>query len=131
MVTDGLKAAIANLIPAMFELPTGEKVKITIDEAAFAKPSVPVDVVGIKNQRVLPTECRQRAATYKGDFKIRIMFNVGGKSMTIDRSLGNLPIMIKVRAISFPKTYKISHCLRNEIIFLIYIAYTMLVFLKI
>lgn len=97
MVTDGLKAALADLIPSLFELPTGERVKITIDEAAFAKPSVPVDAVGVRTQKVLPTECRQRAATYKGDFKIRVTFTVDGKSMTVDRSVGNLPIMIKVR----------------------------------
>lgn len=96
MVTDGLKTALADLIPPVFELPTGERVKITIDEAAFAKPTVPMDAVGVKNQKVLPTECRQRAATYKGDFKIRITFTVDGKSVTVDRSLGNLPIMIKV-----------------------------------
>ncbi|KAI5641008.1 RNA polymerase rpb2, domain 6 domain-containing protein [Phthorimaea operculella] len=95
MVTDGLKAAIADLIPPEFELPTGEKIKITIDEAAFAKPSVPMEAVGVKNQKVLPTECRQRAATYKGDFKIRLTFAVDGRTMTIDRSLGNLPIMVK------------------------------------
>ncbi|KAJ2941561.1 hypothetical protein O0L34_g14613 [Tuta absoluta] len=95
MVTDGLKAAIADLIPPEFELPTGEKVKITIDEAAFAKPSVPMEAVGVKNQKILPTECRQRAATYKGDFKIRLTFAVDGRTMTIDRSLGNLPIMVK------------------------------------
>lgn len=96
MVTNGLKAALTDLIPAIFELPTGEKVKITIDEAAFAKPSVPIEAVGVKNQKILPTECRQRAATYKGDFKIRMTITVDGKSMTVDRSLGNLPIMIKV-----------------------------------
>ncbi|XP_013141765.1 PREDICTED: DNA-directed RNA polymerase I subunit RPA2 [Papilio polytes] len=95
MLQEGLKAALADLIPAEFELPTGEKIKITIDEAAFAKPSVPMDVVGVKTQRVLPTECRQRAATYKGDFKIRMTFNVDSKSITIDRSLGSLPIMLK------------------------------------
>lgn len=97
MLTDGLKTALADLIPAEFELPTSEKVKITIDEAAFAKPSVPMEAVGVKNQKVLPTECRQRASTYKGDFKIRLTFTVDSKSMTVDRSLGNLPIMIKVR----------------------------------
>ncbi|XP_047539760.1 DNA-directed RNA polymerase I subunit RPA2 [Vanessa atalanta] len=95
MVQDGLKAAIADLIPAEFEMPSGERIKITIDEAAFAKPSVPMEAVGVKNQRVLPTECRQRAATYKGDFKIRLSFNIDGKTMSIDKSLGSLPIMLK------------------------------------
>ncbi|CAH2220178.1 jg3020, partial [Pararge aegeria aegeria] len=78
MVQDGLKAAIADLIPAEFEMPGGEKVKVTIEEAAFARPSVPIEAVGVKNQNVLPTECRQRAATYKGDFKIRLCFDVDG-----------------------------------------------------
>lgn len=110
MLQEGLKAALADLIPAEFELPTGEKIKITIDEAAFAKPSVPMDVVGVKTQRVLPTECRQRAATYKGDFKIRMTFNVDSKSITIDRSLGSLPVMLKVR---ININYSISH-IRNE-----------------
>lgn len=111
MVADGLKAALADLIPAIFELPTGEKVKITIDEAAFGKPSVPMEAVGVKNQKVLPTECRQRAATYKGDFKVRITFTVDGKSMTVDRSLGNLPIMIKVRDLQY------SSCWFKDFIF--------------
>ncbi|CAH0721281.1 unnamed protein product, partial [Brenthis ino] len=95
MIQDGLKAAIADLIPAEFEMPSGEKVKITIDEAAFAKPSVPMEAVGVKNQKVSPTECRQRAATYKGDFKIRLSFVIDGKTTTMDRSLGSLPIMLK------------------------------------
>lgn len=104
MVQEGLKAAIADLIPAEFEMPSGEKIKITIDEAALAKPSVPIEAVGVKNQNVLPTECRQRAATYKGDFKIRLNFNVDGRSIVMDRSLGNLPIMLKVKEIFFTCT---------------------------
>ncbi|CAH2059095.1 unnamed protein product, partial [Iphiclides podalirius] len=95
MLQDGLKTALADLVPAEFELPSGEKIKITIDEAAFGKPCVPMDVVGVKNQTILPTECRQRAATYKGEFKIRMTFTVNHKAITIDRSLGNLPIMLK------------------------------------
>lgn len=96
MLTDGLKAALQYLIPVQFELPTGEKVKIQIEEAAFGKPNVPMEAVGVKNQKVLPTECRQRASTYKADFKVRLLFTINGKTMTVDRSLGQLPIMLKV-----------------------------------
>ncbi|XP_048486475.1 DNA-directed RNA polymerase I subunit RPA2 [Plutella xylostella] len=95
MLEEGLEKAVADLYPVEFELPSGERVKATIDEAGFCKPSVPTDVVGVKNQRVLPTECRQRGATYKGEFKIRITMTVDGKSITTDKSLGNLPIMIR------------------------------------
>lgn len=96
MLQDGLKAAIADLIPVEFEAPTGEKIKIVIEEGAFSKPTVPLDAVGVKNQTVLPTECRQRAATYKGDFRIRLSLSIDGKTMTVDKSLGSLPIMLKV-----------------------------------
>ncbi|KAF9823572.1 hypothetical protein SFRURICE_011878 [Spodoptera frugiperda] len=95
MLQDGLQAAIADLVPSEFEVPGGERVKITIDEAGFAKPSVPMEAVGVKNQIVLPTECRQRAATYKGDFKIRLTLKIDEKCITVDRSLGSLPIMVK------------------------------------
>ena len=108
MLTDGLQAAIADLVPAEFELPSGERVKITIDDAGFAKPSVPMEAVGVKNQTVLPTECRQRAATYKGDFKIRMTLTIDDQSVTVDRSLGSLPIMVKVRFCSV--TNKIWPC---------------------
>ncbi|CAG9794694.1 unnamed protein product [Diatraea saccharalis] len=95
MVQDGLKAAVADLIPVDFKTPTGERVKIVIEEAAFSKPCVPMDVIGVKNLKVFPTECRQRAATYKGDFRIRLSINIDGKTIEVDRSLGSLPIMIK------------------------------------
>ncbi|CAK1540944.1 unnamed protein product [Leptosia nina] len=95
MVTDGLKAAIADLVPVEFEMPSGERVKIVIDDATFSKPHVPMESVGVKNHRVLPTECRQRAATYKGDFKVRMTITYDGKVVTVDRSLGHLPIMLK------------------------------------
>lgn len=97
MLQDGLKAAIADLMPVEFDVPTGEKIKIAIEDAAFCKPSVPLEAVGVKSQIIYPTECRQRAATYKGDFKVRITVSVNGKNMTVDRSLGSLPIMLKVR----------------------------------
>ncbi|KAL0861096.1 hypothetical protein ABMA27_009599 [Loxostege sticticalis] len=95
MLQDGLKAAIADLMPVEFDVPTGEKIKIAIEDAAFCKPSVPLEAVGVKSQIIYPTECRQRAATYKGDFKVRITVTVNGKNMTVDRSLGSLPIMLK------------------------------------
>ncbi|XP_050675034.1 DNA-directed RNA polymerase I subunit RPA2 isoform X2 [Leptidea sinapis] len=95
MLTDGLKAAIDDLIPVEFDTTNGERVKIDIVEAAFAKPSVPLGVVGVKNQNVYPSECRQRAATYKGDFKIRLSITINEKTMHLDRSLGQLPIMVK------------------------------------
>ncbi|CAH0401706.1 unnamed protein product [Chilo suppressalis] len=95
MLQDGLKAAIADLKPVDFVAVSGERVKIVVDEAAFSKPSVPIDAVGVKNMKVFPTECRQRAVTYKGDFRVRLSITIDGRTITADRSLGLLPIMLK------------------------------------
>lgn len=96
MLTQGIKAAIADIVPVEFELPNKQRITITIDDAAFAKALVPMEVVGVKNQKVFPTECRQRASTYRGEFKVRITLKIDENEITTDRSLGLLPIMIKV-----------------------------------
>ncbi|XP_061713388.1 DNA-directed RNA polymerase I subunit RPA2 [Cydia pomonella] len=95
MLTEGLKATIQNIVPLEFELATKQRVKVSIIDGTFAKPSVPMEAVGVKTQNVYPTECRQRAATYKGEFKVRLSITLDGVETTIDRSLGNLPIMVK------------------------------------
>lgn len=96
MCGDGLKLAVESLLPVEFETHNADKIKIIIEDAKFSKPAVPLEVVGVKNQKVLPTECRQRAATYKGDFKIRMTVFWNGNKTTVDRSVGNLPIMVRV-----------------------------------
>lgn len=95
MLDTGLKAAIDDLIPLEMQLSSDERLKVTIDEALFVPPKAPPTAIGVKNQRVLPTECRQRAATYKGEFTVRLTFQCGKKTVTVDRSLGNLPVMVK------------------------------------
>lgn len=100
MCQDGLKLAVESLLPIEFETPGGQKVKITIDDAKFSKPSVPLEVVGVRSQRVLPTECRQRAATYKGDFIVRMTVVYNERVTTIDKAVGKLPIMVRVSTIS-------------------------------
>lgn len=96
MLKDGLKAAVEDLVPVEFQLNNSDRIKITIEEAMFMKPSVPLETVGVRNTRVLPTECRQRAATYKGDFKVRMTLQHNEKVVSVDRSVGSIPIMVRV-----------------------------------
>ncbi|KAL4703612.1 hypothetical protein ACJJTC_006789 [Scirpophaga incertulas] len=95
MLEDGLKLAIEDLQPLDFETPTGDRVKLVIEEAGFFKPSVPTDTVGVKTTNIYPTECRQRGSTYKGEFVVKLCFTLNGKTTTFNRSLGLLPIMVK------------------------------------
>ncbi|KOB70880.1 DNA-directed RNA polymerase [Operophtera brumata] len=95
MIKDGLKAAVEDLVPVEFQLTTGDRIKISIDDALFTKPSVPLESVGVRSLKVLPTECRQRAATYKADFKVRLTLTMNDKVVTVDRSVGCIPIMVR------------------------------------
>lgn len=99
MIKGGLKTAVEDLVPVEFQLTNGDRIKICIEDALFTKPSVPLDMVGVRSLKVLPTECRQRAATYKADFKVRLSLTVNEKVVTIDRSVGCIPIMVKVSII--------------------------------
>lgn len=97
MATTGLDEAVADLHPHEFQLPNGDKVKISIEEANISKPLLPLGIIGSKKQVIMPSECRQRAATYKGRLSIRIHWSVNGlDQMPFEKDLGEVPIMVKV-----------------------------------
>ncbi|XP_018335521.1 DNA-directed RNA polymerase I subunit RPA2 [Agrilus planipennis] len=96
MVDRGLEQAVADIIPVQFEFTNGDKICLKIEEAALSCPLVPVGTIGVKKQVVLPTECRQRAATYKGKFNIKVSWTVNnGKKSYFEKELGEVPIMLK------------------------------------
>lgn len=96
MTNEGLEQAIRDLNPVEFTL-NGDKIRLRIDAANLSYPIVPMNTVGVRTQRVYPTECRQRAGTYKGRFVARIRWALNGEEQTaFEKDMGEIPIMIKV-----------------------------------
>lgn len=97
MLDDGLAEAVENLLPVYVTLANGDKVELKIEHVQIQRPTVPSGTIGVKNHKIYPAECRQRAATYKGKLNIKIGWTLNGrKQESLERHLGELPIMIKV-----------------------------------
>ncbi|CAB0043496.1 unnamed protein product [Trichogramma brassicae] len=95
-VEDGLVEAVKTMQPVFYTLPNGTKLEFKYESVTIDSPTVPPGTVGVKNHRVYPTECRQRAATYKGRINTRISWSMNGKYIeTIDKCIGEVPIMVK------------------------------------
>lgn len=99
MIHKGLSQAIGNLIPVEFIL-NEKRIKITITNYTFSRPEVPMGTIGVKNNFVYPSECRQRAGTYKGKLYIDVAWYIDGmQQQSFQKDLGDIPVMIKVRKI--------------------------------
>ena len=97
MIDSGLSEAIENLLPVHLTLANGDRIELRIEDVTIFNPAVPMGSIGIKNHKIYPTECRQRAATYKGRISAKIGWSVNGrKQESVERSLGEIPIMVKV-----------------------------------
>lgn len=96
MVNKGLDQAISDLNPVEFMI-NNDKITLEIVEASLSCPLVPMGTVGVKSAKVFPSECRQRAATYKGRFIARVSWAINGVQQTgFEKDMGEIPIMIKV-----------------------------------
>lgn len=96
MLDKGLDEAVADLYPVTFTLPNGEVVTISITEAAVNIPMVPPGTIGVKNMKVYPTECRQRAFTYKARMSLNVAWSIDGRTQpSVDKDVGEIPIMVK------------------------------------
>ncbi|XP_001606574.2 DNA-directed RNA polymerase I subunit RPA2 [Nasonia vitripennis] len=92
----GLTEAIDNLLPVYLTLASGDRIELRIEDVTINHPTVPSGTIGVKNHKIYPTECRQRAATYKGKINAKIGWSINGrKQETVERSLGEVPIMVK------------------------------------
>lgn len=91
----GLSDAVRALNPVEFALPSGDRIRLRIHDAHLGKPEVPFGTVGVSAQ-VLPAECRQRGATYKGKLTGTVAWSVnGGDEQFMVKDFGNVPIMVK------------------------------------
>lgn len=96
MLNIGLNRAIQDIDPLEFKLPSGEKVKISFQDAHITYSMLPLGVVGSKSQFIYPSECRQRAATYKGKLTTTILWSLNGiPQVPLEKDMGDVPIMLK------------------------------------
>ncbi|XP_030750934.1 DNA-directed RNA polymerase I subunit RPA2 [Sitophilus oryzae] len=95
MVNEGLNKAIENIAPVEFMV-NDRKIKLVITNFSLAPPQVPYGTIGVKNNLIYPTECRQRNSTYGGKFLIDVDWYINGQlQQPFTRDMGNIPIMIK------------------------------------
>lgn len=99
MLREGIAECVTNMRAVQFELPNKDRVEISIASFSLASPTVPHTVVGVRHNKVYPSECRQRGATYKGMATVRINWSINGTpQQSIDKELGEIPIMLKSAA---------------------------------
>ncbi|RDA91091.1 hypothetical protein CP533_2991 [Ophiocordyceps camponoti-saundersi (nom. inval.)] len=77
------------------------KLRIRIKDVTLEKPRLPSSnklaqcTKGI-SRKILPSECRLRHATYRGKLCVKFEYDVNhGKAIEFERTLGQLPIMVK------------------------------------
>ncbi|KAF7997189.1 hypothetical protein HCN44_005466 [Aphidius gifuensis] len=101
MLDNGLDDAIKDILPVHLKLKNGDKIKLWIADGTIDKPRVlPVSngtkSMMPKNTKYYPSECRQRASTYKGKFTIKVGWSIDDQEQEfIEKDLGEIPIMVK------------------------------------
>lgn len=99
MLREGLNDCVKNMRPIQFELPNSDRVSLEISNICIQTPLIPHTVVGARERKIYPTECRQRASTYNGMVVVRLKWSINNLEMpSIDNELGEIPIMLKSNA---------------------------------
>ena len=63
-----------------------------IQDCRFEAPAVPPGTYGVKDNRIWPTEARQRGSSYKGRCVVRAGYSIDDVPQPVlEKSLGNLP----------------------------------------
>nr|ALK02048.1 RNA polymerase I second largest subunit [Starmerella magnoliae] len=78
------------------ELPLGNKITYWIDEVVVKKPSVPDrDKLSVKRE-LMPSECRERLVSYRGQLSVKFAYQVNDGPVQHElRNCGQLPIMLR------------------------------------
>ena len=97
MTEIGLSEAMKTLLPVNLTLANGDRVELRVEDVNIEPPTIPIGTIGVRNHKVYPTECRQRAATYKGKMNVKVSWSINGRPReTIEKNLGEIPVMVKV-----------------------------------
>lgn len=101
---EGLDAAIEHLLPMTLQLPnSSSKMTLWIENAQILYPAVKPSTSGSKmtktlSDNLLPTECRQRKLSYTAPLVVTLGYRIDDEpSQHIQRSVGDLPIMVRSR----------------------------------
>ncbi|XP_057326194.1 DNA-directed RNA polymerase I subunit RPA2 [Microplitis mediator] len=96
MLEEGLDLCAKDIVPVYVKLSNEDRIKLWIDDIEIHQPRVPQGSIGVKNQKIYPTECRQRGSTYKGKLITKVAWSVNGSQQeTLEKDLGEVPIMVK------------------------------------
>lgn len=126
MLEDGLFQSIKDSTPMYLTLPNGDKVVLWLDDVHIYKPTVPSNTIGVKTHKIYPSECRQRGTTYKGKIIVRLGWSINGKEQeALEKDLGEVPIMIKVKSrfdfltiVEFSVLITLYSCILNKYFYL-------------
>lgn len=79
------------------------RLSVRIKEVFVAKAQLPTsNKFSTRNREILPAECRERHATYRGRMSARLEYKINdGDVQEILRDLGQVPIMLKVVVLAF------------------------------
>lgn len=79
---------------------TRNKLEIKVKQVYLQKSMLPDNnKFSTRNREILPSECRERHATYRGKLSARYEYRINnGDPKEFIRELGKLPIMVMVRA---------------------------------
>ncbi|KAL8740209.1 MAG: hypothetical protein Q9190_007066, partial [Brigantiaea leucoxantha] len=78
-------------------LPSRNRLSVRIQEVFLEKAMIPAtNKISTQNREIYPAECRERHATYKGKFRIRLQYKVNNEPWQESvREMGQIPIMVK------------------------------------
>lgn len=97
MLDQGLDEIVGDMYPVFCKLPSDEVIEFKIEDATIGIPGVPHGTIGVKNPVIYPSECRQRASTYKARMIITIGWSIDGlKQQSFEKDMGEIPIMLRV-----------------------------------
>lgn len=72
------------------------KLDLRVTEVLLEKPTLPPTNRSSTTREILPSECRERGATYRGKMKARLQYRVNGNEWKESiREIGSLPILLR------------------------------------
>lgn len=96
ILREGLQKAIDDLVPMEFLLSNNNRVSLRILNGRICAPEIVSGPYILKSSKVFPNECRERAATYKGQLTIELSWEINGVQQgKIEKDLGRIPIVVK------------------------------------